>query len=319
MAKDKKEPVRFNLYSLNFKPYKEYSGALTNTSIIKQVLNAAFNLGEKKSHLVDKHAGNENKEARELFLTSVVFMHKERRVRCSMALLRAGRKPKLKKQNKFELIPLSELGEVAEETHFYIDFSKDYCIVCVEYNYHGPRMSDVEFYIRNVARDVLRLARATEITMYMDNSIDKTLSSLRNVLNIDIKMQPKKLEQLDKEIQNKYFSGMGQISKNLNPNFLKIEAMFQVPGKSVKSAELHDEANGMIRELLSVFKEKPLNIDSFDNFVVKFEDKEGNEEVLNLLHGKKEFIKYVDLSTITKKKHLYRLIETDLNVFVDSI
>ena len=75
-------------------------------------------------------------------MTGAIFMHKERRIRCSIALLRPGRKPKLKPVDEYKLVSLSTIGIVAEETHFFIDFSKDKTVICLEYNHH-----DLEFLI----------------------------------------------------------------------------------------------------------------------------------------------------------------------------
>ncbi|MFZ6050757.1 hypothetical protein [Halocola ammonii] len=270
--------------------------------------------------MIDRNDQRTNELPRELFMTSAVFMHKERRIRCSLALLRAGRIPKIKPKDKFTLVPLKEMGgSVAEETHFYIDFSRKTATICIEYNYHGPRISDVEYYLRNIARHKLKLSRATEVGLYMDNSIDKTLESLKNVLNIDIKLQPQKITAMDKDIVGQYFTGLNSIGHKLKPKFLKLEAMFQAPGKNVESVALNKEANSMIQNLLKKFQSKPVNIDCFENFVVKYEDKDGAEEVFNLLKGKKEVIKEVDLNEIKKKRHLYELIEQDFDDFMESL
>jgi hypothetical protein len=75
----------------------------------------------------------------------------------------------------------------------------------------------------------------------------------------------------------------------------------------------------MIINFINKFKTRPTNIDAFDNFVVKYEDKDGNEELFNLLKGKKEIIKEIDLRKITKARHWYELIEPDFNDFINSI
>src|SRR5690606_34704031 len=141
----------------------------------------------------------------------------------------------------------------------------------------------------------LKISKVTEVNMYMDTSIDRTLSELKNVLNIDIKVQPQKLTKLDTEIVGQYFTTLTSFGNKIKPKFIKLEAMFQTPGKAVQSKEIHKDANNMVINLMNRFKNKPMNIDCFESFVVKYEDKEGNEEVFNLLKGKKEIIKELDL------------------------
>lgn len=313
-------PIKFHFFSLEFRPYNQNVDTDTSTSILRDVIT--YITKEKKGgkgHLIDRNRNNSKEGARELYMTSSIFMYREKRIRCSMALLRSGRIPKIKPKDKFKLIPIKDIGTIAEETHFYIDFSNDYAVVCVEYNYHGPRMSDIEFYLRHVAHETLKLSKATDVSMYMDTSIDKTLKELKNVLNIEVKVQPKKLAQLDTDIVGQYFTEMNTIGNNLKPKFLKLEALFQSPGRNVESSELNKSANTMIKTLLNRFNKKPQNIDAFENFVVKYENAEGEEEVFNLLKGKKEIIKSVNLKKIKKKREFYELIEADFDSFMDTL
>jgi hypothetical protein len=150
-------------------------------------------------------------------------------------------------------------------------------------------------------------------------SIDKALKNLKNVLNMDIKVQPKNLPQLDTDIQGKYFSGMNNIANILKPKFIKIETSFQTPVKGIASRELNKEANKMVTEMLQRFKGRSFNIDAFDAFVVRYEDKEGNEEIFNLLNSKRELILNVDLKQITKSKDWYSLVEEDFSTFISTL
>lgn len=317
---DNTTPIKFHFISLKFTPYSKLEGKETSDSILNKVITYLTNkMKEGKGHLIDRHQNRDTEPPRELFLTSAVIMPKERRIRCTLALLRSGRIPKLKPADKFKLVPLDAIGSIAEETHFFIDYSRHQAIICCEYNFHGPRISDIEYYFRNVARDTLSLSKITEVIMYMDTSIDKTLTELKNVLNMDIKIQPQKLAQMDTDLVGKYFIGINTIGQRLKPTFVKLEAMFQTPGNTVRSTQLNKEANNMVLELLHKFKTRPFNIDCFENFVVRYEDKDGQEEVFNLLKGKKELIYEVNLEKITRNRQWYELVENDFNEFVNNL
>jgi hypothetical protein len=312
-------PIRFNFFSIKFEPYKGQSN--TSSSILNEIITyLSREMINGKGHLIDKHKNRKQEGPRELFMSSVVIMHKERRIRCSLALLRSGRIPMLKPAEEFKLIPLDKTkGSIAEQTHFFIDFSKSYAVICTEFNYHGPRISDIEFYFRNIARDTLKISKVTEVTMFMDSSIDKTLTNLKNVLNMDIKLQPQNLARLDTEIVGQYFTQLNSLGQKLKPKFIKLEAMYQNPGNSVKSSQINKEANSMIIDLIKKFKARPYNIDCFENFVVKYEDKDGQEEVFNLLKGKKEIVKDVDFSKITTSRSWYEMIEKDFDEFMQTL
>lgn len=314
--------IHYHYFSLKFTPLKLVEDKYNSNDIMRNVITYISNQlhQEKKGHLIDRHETKQHSR-RELFINRAVFLPLEKRIRCSIALLRSGREPFLKPKEQFKLIPLSEqtIGSIAEETHFFIDYSKNHAVICCEYNHHGPRMSDIEYYFRNVAQKVLRQSRATEVNTYLEAPIEETLAKLKNVLNIEIKIQPKNLNQLDSDIQNRYFSGMNNIGQVYKPKFIRLEAYYQSPGKGVTSRELNVPANKMVIEMLNRFRGRSFNIDAFDAFQVKYEDKDGNEEMFNLLSGKKEIILNVDLKKITRSKDWYGLIKEEFNNFIETI
>jgi len=319
-AIDNLTEVHYHFFSLKFTPLNSLTSKYNSNDIMRNVITYISNKlqEEKQGHLIDRHEARQNSR-RELFMNRAVFLPVEKRIRCSMALLRSGREPLIKPKEEFKLVPISKtLGSIAEETHFFIDYSKDYAVICYEYNHHGPRLSDIEFYFRNVAHKALKQSKATEVNSYLEVPIDEALSNLKNVLNMEIKVQPKNLRHLDPDLQGKYFTGMNNIGNVLKPKFIKIETYFQSPGKGIKSSALNIEANKMFKEMLNRFKGRSFNIDAFDAFVVKYEDKDGNEEFFNLLRGKKEIILNINLKT-TKSKDWYELIKDDFNSFMESL
>jgi hypothetical protein len=314
---DKNLEVRFQYFSLKFTPLKANDN-YTSSDIMKNVITYISQklLKDNQGHLIDRHEGRESSR-REMYMNRAIFIHGERRIRCSMALLRSGRKPLLKPRDKFKLVAINELGidSIVEETHFFIDFSKSSPFICCEYQHFGPRITDIEFYFRNVAHYVLKQSKATETNFFIDAPIDETLLKLKNVLNFEVKIEPGKLEQLDTGLKNKYYTGLNTISSILKPKFVKIDASFHTYDKGVVSGELDKPINKMIRDTLIAFRGRSFNMDAFENFVVKYEDKEGNEEIFNLFRGKKEIVLNLDISTI-KNKDLYPIIKPEFDEFI---
>ncbi len=315
-----KHEITYQFFKLQFTPLKDVN--LNSKDIILNVITYLSRklVDEKQGHLIDRHESRKGNR-RELFMNSAVIIPKVKRIRCSMALLRNGRVPLIKPHEEYTLIPISEKieGDIAEVTHFFIDYSKTGVIICCEYNHHGPRISDIEFYFRQIAHQVLRQCKATEITAYLNAPIDETLSKLKNVLNIDIKVVPEDLNKLETEISNKYFTGMRTLGVTLKPKFLRLEAYFQSPGGSLKSQGLNTNANNMVKDLLNRIRGNRLNIDAFKAFEFKFEDNEGKEEFFNLLSGKKEFVIEINPNVTKTTKQFYELIEAEMNTFVESL
>jgi len=317
---DNKTEITYQLFTLKFTPLKDVN--LTSKDITFNIVSLLSNklINEKQAYVLDRHESRQGNR-RELYLNRAVIMHKEKRMRCSLALLRAGRVPFIKPNEEYKLVPISEAikGSIAEETHFFIDYSTPTIIICCEYNHHGPRITDIEYYFRNVSNKLLRQSKATEINAYLNAPIEETLNKLKNVLKIDIKIVPQDLSKLSIDVSNKYFTGMRTLGAVLEPKFIRLEAYFQSPGGSVKSDSLNTSANNMIKDILNRIKGNQLNIDAFNAFMFKYEDKEGNEELFNLLSGKKEIVLEVDLKTITKARDWYELIKPEFDKFMTTI
>lgn len=317
---ENKTEITYQLFTLKFTPLKDVN--LTSKDIVFNIVSLLSNklINEKQAYVLDRHESRQGNR-RELYLNRAVIMHKEKRMRCSLALLRAGRVPFIKPNEEYKLVPISEAikGSIAEETHFFIDYSTPTIIVCCEYNHHGPRITDIEYYFRNVSNKLLRQSKATEINAYLNAPIEETLNKLKNVLKIDIKIVPQDLSKLTMDVSNKYFTGMRTLGAVLDPKFIRLEAYFQSPGGSVKSDTLNVSANNMVKDILNRIKGNQLNIDAFNSFMFKYEDKEGNEELFNLLSGKKEIVLEVDLKTITKARDWYEIIKPELDKFMTTI
>lgn len=319
--KSKVRAVHFHLSSLKFEPYVEHKDSLTTTKILKETFEYLRDQRNKgQGHLIDKHENRDKDESRELFMISHRDLPKERRIRCSMALLRKGKQPKLKPTDKFKLLPLSEMdGDIAEETHFFIDYSTSKCVVCAEYNYNGPRMSDLEFYLRNVAGPSnLRIAKATEVTAFFSNTLEETLANMHNVLHMDVKFKPSDLARMDSDVRKHYYSSMENIGKDFKPKFFRVETYFQIPGSGAP-VEINNEANNWFRDMLNIFKTRKRNAKLFENFEVKYQDQEGAEHLFNLSKHRRKIIIEIESNKDLKNSELYKLVAPELNEFIATL
>ena len=107
MAKHKNlREVKLHLSSLKFEPYAEFKGKHNTQSILKETFGYLRNQRKKgQGHLIDKHEHRDKAEPREIFMISHRNLPNERRIRCSMALLRKGKQPKLNRpSDKFKLL-----------------------------------------------------------------------------------------------------------------------------------------------------------------------------------------------------------------------
>jgi len=232
--------------------------------------------------------------------------------------LRSGKPPMLKPADTFDLIPLDKAaGSIAEQTHFYVDYNRIPAVVCIEYNHNGPRFSDVEYYLRNIAHEQLRLSKALNASMLMDDNIDKTLADLQNVLKFEIKMQAEKITQMDNDVKG-YITAISSLGQKYKPKFVKIEALFRIPGAKVKTYDINKEANNMFKDFLNKFKKRPFHKECFEHFEVHYEDKDGGEAIFNLIKGKSEFSIDIDTTKHPTTSQIYDLIKPYFDEFTAS-
>lgn len=315
------ESVTFNFHSLRFTPMKELESNNNSVTICKSVIGFINEeMKQGRGFVVDRNANKKNEESRRMFMTLVSQDVLHKKYKGTLALIRSGRLPNIKPANHYSLVPFNkDQGDIAEQTHFFIDYSRSGPIViCFEFNSNGPRISDFEFYMRKVAHERLGLARATTVETYMNSRLTDAIENLANVLNINIKIQPKNLDNLEMQYQG-YFTEMRSFSKSLKPKFLKLEAMYRLPGKSTSKKIINAEANSMVKNLLKGFKNRQENIDTFEDFVVIYEDKDGADQTFDLIKGKKEIVKDVDHSTVKSVRDWYQVIEHDFVEFLKTL
>jgi hypothetical protein len=317
-TEEKKTSTKFHFFSLQFTPLvnSQHSSSSILHAVVTYLQQQKL---QEKGVLIDRHDRRVSNDRRELFMTQSVLIP-GKKIRFTLALLRTGKVPLLKPSEKFQLVPLDKTkGEIAEQTSFFIDYSKSKIILCVEYNYYGPRASDIEFYLRSIAHNNLHIAKATEMEVFMERSIERTIEDLKNVLSMDIKLQPKNLIHLDHDVRNTYFTGMSNLGELLKPKFIKLQTNFQYADKSGKSLIINSEANSMFTKLLERFKGRPFNMDAFDNFVVKYEDKDGMEQIFNLLKGKYEIDKDLSDKELHNSRLMFVAIENEISDFMKNI
>ncbi|MDN3549326.1 hypothetical protein [Mucilaginibacter aquaedulcis] len=311
------QEVKFYLHKINFLPYVDSPKQKTN-DILFDVLNFLNKEHlQGKAYAIDKNKNKPEMERREMFMNNPVRVARTNKFKCSMALLK-DKSLMVKPKDTFELVPFNKAtGLIAELTHFYIDYSVSPAIICAQFNNDGPRISDIEFYFRSLAQE-MRLARGCQTTTYLYAPIDTTLAHLHNVLNFEIKLRPQSIAQMDDDIKGGFISDFSNMGNRLKPNFIRVEAMFQTPGAKVKSEHLNKEANTFIINLLKKCQAKPFHIDQFDEFEIKFVNKDGENETFNLTKGKREISVQINREEHMTTTKYYHLIEAHFDKFIET-
>lgn len=310
--------ISFNFYKLKFTAVKAQEG-LRQKDILHKIIQACTpKYIDNKVYLIDRYESRLSSERRELFISYLTYNHKESRYKGTLALIRNGKKPFLKPKESYQLVPLDTLdvGTLAETTHFFIDVSTDKIFLCVEFNHLGPRISDIEYYFRNLGKNYLNITRKTEIEVYLNRSIEDVLNNMKEVLSFDLKIEPKKIAQIDKTVSQNYFTSLNNLSDKLGPKFISMKAYYQTQGKGLET----DSTKGktFISKILNSFKTGHTDLDTFDSFVLEYTDNNDQIERINLIRDQISITKNVDLIKVKKNQDWYNLIKVDFDEFMTS-
>jgi hypothetical protein len=185
--------------------------------------DAIFTNPNKSKVFIDKSIMDKATKLKVICTASTGTNHIDKLYKGRIALLRNNRTPLVYNKDNYSISPLSELGDasIAETTHFLIDTSGNYPIFFFEYNYHGPRISDIEYYIRQITNKVLRSSTACKASIHMSITIKDVLDNISDVLNFRIKANHKKLAYLNKEIGECFRYELDLCVKFIFPNLLK--------------------------------------------------------------------------------------------------
>ncbi|NVM66838.1 hypothetical protein FHW88_005156 [Mucilaginibacter sp. SG538B] len=310
------QEVKFYLHHIKFIPFAS-SQKKTNDILFDTLnfLNKEFVAG--KAYAIDRNKGKPEMERREMFMNNPVRVPRTKKFKCSIALLK-DKSLMVKPKDTFELVPFdTATGLIATVTHFYIDYSVSPAIICAQFNNDGPRISDIEFYFRSLSME-LRYSKGCQTTTCLYAPIDITLEHLQNVLNFEIKLRPQSIAQMDNDIKNGFISDFAVMAQRLKPTFMRVEAMFQTPGSNVKSKLLNKEATSFIKSLLKKCQDQPQHIDQIEEFEIKFVNQDGEDEVFNLIKGKREIVVKINRDEHMTTSKYYNLIEADFEAFIQT-
>ncbi|MCE7057964.1 hypothetical protein LZF95_24985 [Algoriphagus sp. AGSA1] len=288
-----KTVIKFHLFDLVFTPYNG------NTKSSKSILvDCIQRINDERTQngqaiVLDRHEGRKDELPRNLFVASAAYSHFEKKYKCRIALIRAGKIPTLVNKTNYSIAEFDKLDshDIAEITNFYIDVNGKVPVVCCEFNSNGPRINDIEYYFRQISsHKMLRISKSCRAMIHMKMPINDVLDSISDVLKFEIKARPNRLNYLTAEVQGAFIGSMNMLANTIQPRSLRIDAFFRDRGK--KSKELHGKRNNkalvFVKKVLSAIQKDNKIADDIDDFMLEFERKDGTEDVFNLLKGKVE-------------------------------
>lgn len=314
-------PVRFHYFDLKMVPLASQRGKYTSSSLLKACITE-INRARKDDHnaiVLDRNHKNSKELKRELFISTIAIKQPENKYKGTIHLIRDNKNPMLVDRETYKLAPMNEVKNgsmIAETTHFYIDFSKEIPLVCCEFNNDGPRISDIEYYFRQIGAKVLNLSYSCQAERRSSGDIKTFLKNLNDVINIKIKAKPSKLPYLTNKLNESFIARMQGLSNTIENAAIKVETSFRAPGlRKTKSIA----GIAFVKRVLGKVTEEEEIIEALEDFSVIYDSNSGTQETFNLTGSLVEFTVDCPLTKgrTLESKQLFNLANVEFDDYIN--
>lgn len=283
----------FNYASVSLKAYKESPGTSSTLlrNIIKKLNEPEFK-GEER--IINKHANRKNTLERRLVMISSRLEPRATKCFGKIALIK-NKAPKIwGGEDLIEEIEKPENKRFIEVTNYVIHFEENGDpIIMHEFNSEGPRLSDIEFYLRQIAT-TFKLAKAIKSSLHIKTDYEQLGKNLRNIFSLKVKV---------KSAYNNRYEWL-KILKNLNDDSGYRDVRLEFFYKRVKEEDGKYARNiigtDFARNILGWLKKDRSNINYLDD--LKMEYQEGDDEsIINLDFLKEKVVSIVNIPLVDGK------------------
>lgn len=292
MQSKKSIPVKFNIFDLEFQPYKEKSQEIGSFKIIKACIDRINKerRENKRYIIIDRHEKRDKAEPRKLFISSAAFSIPDKMFKCKIHLIRDKMPSFLNRETlSFESIDVLKDKDVVETTNFYIDMDRpnDPTII-VEYSSLGPKISDIEYYFRYISSSkMLYLSTKCKAKVHMDRDVEQVLDTLKNVFRFKFKARPENLPAMYHNTKDKFFTELQALGNLTNPKTIRVDLGFRNSfGKQVVSEDNYKMLN-TTKKILNAVSGDIAILEKMDEFYLEYEDSNGDAQDYNFVRGKK--------------------------------
>jgi hypothetical protein len=179
--------IEFNYASIRLKPYNGDNS--TSAQLLKKIitiLNSDDFPSDKR--IIDRHENRKNAVNRKLVIISNRLQDKGQRCFGKIALIKNKAPMLWGGKDIIEEIKKVTNQQFIEVTNYVIDFNTTGDpVIMFEFNNEGPRLSDIEYYLRQVAKEN-SVAKSTETCIHLRVSYEQLDKELNNVFSVVVKV-----------------------------------------------------------------------------------------------------------------------------------
>lgn len=288
----------FNYASIRLKPYNgdESSSSQLLKKIIA-ILNSEDFPNSKK--IIDRHENRKNSVNRKLVIISNRLEDKGQRCYGRIALIKNKAPMLWGGKDIIEEIKKVTNQQFIEVTNYVIDFNTTGDpVIMFEFNNEGPWLSDIEYYLRQVAKE-FSIAKSTETSIHLKVSYEQLDRELNNVFSVVVKVN----------VVNNNKANWLKTLKTLNDDAgykdVRLEMFFKRQkddnGKYLRNVRGTDYARSIIEWL----RKDKKNIEYLDDLKMSYQTN-NEDEIIDLDFLKNKVISFINIPTETSNTYTFK-------------
>lgn len=254
MADLVKEPVivtskemEFNYADLALEPYADSNG--DSSKLLKDIFNK-LNDPEfpREKRVIDRFEKRKGSEMRRLVHISSPLEKEGSRCFGKIALIK-NKAPQLwsEKDNIIEELEKEQNKQWIETTNYVINFNAhSKPIIMIEFNHAGPRITDFDFYYKQIAKE-FQLAKSLKHTLHLSVNYDQLSEKIENVFDLTVKVKATEVNSTEKA---NWFKSFKNIREETGFKDIRMEMFYgrakDKQGKFVKNIIALDFARSII-------------------------------------------------------------------------
>jgi hypothetical protein len=268
------QKFEFNYASFLLKPYKQFPGNSSTLlrNIIKKLNDPDFK-GEER--IVNRNENKKNSLDRKLVVISPHFEPRATMCFGKIALIK-NKAPKIwGGADLIEEIEKPENKNFIEVTNYVIYFEeKGDPIIMHEFNSEGPRLSDIEFYLRQIAAK-FKIAKAIKPILHIKTDYEQLGKSLRNIFSITVKVKSAFLK------NNEWLLALQNLNDSAGYRDVRLEFFYKRIKDPNGKYTRNIKGTEFARNILSFLKKNRNNIKYLDDLKMSYQV-DDTEDIINL-------------------------------------
>jgi hypothetical protein len=264
----------FNFASISLKPYSGSKGS--SSYLLKSIINKLNDTDfPNDKRIINRYKNRKKSPKRELVIISNRIGEKGTRCFGRIALIK-NKAPLLwnGKDDIIEEIEKETNKQFIEITNYSIHFCDDADpVIMFEFNSEGPRLSDIEFYIRQIAIE-FKLAKNIETILHLKTNYDKLDSELTNVFGVTVKVNAAYTYKFD------WFKALKNLNDDSGFKDVRLEMFFKRKKDIRGNYEKNIKGLDFARNLLSWLKKDKKNISHLEDLKMTYQI--SDDEVIDM-------------------------------------